>query len=222
MSNVLNGFKGSLEWVHKQEDRQWAPSKPYWPGGESGVTLRPGIDLGYCSKQVVRDAYLSGSGASILSQSDWNVLSPHIGKRGEEARRVVSQGGEIDQVQISYQQGKKAFPHVAKKYWEGITSRFPSLLGSSVPGAVHTALLSLAFNRGIWNADLASIKQEIKNRNWIQLGQEISEMQQKHELKGIRVRRRREGKKVTRAAALIQFANRQGKIKAADVVPINT
>lgn len=40
----LPAFRGDLEWV---QDQEGFSGTPYWPGGVSGVTLDPGVDLGH-------------------------------------------------------------------------------------------------------------------------------------------------------------------------------
>lgn len=221
MKRVLDKFRGDLEWVHRQEDRKWAPSKPYWPGGNSGVTLRPGVDLGYCDEGTVRMAYLDNPEGAIINNCQWKDLRDVFGIKGREAREKVKNDMDLRAIRIRYDQGLTAFPYVAEKYWDGITERFPDLKRPSVPGAVQTALLSLAFNRGIWNNDLEQLRDNIGKEDWQGLGEEIANMQQRHELTGIRVRRRKEGKKVQRVARLLRFSERQGKVEPADVVPIN-
>ncbi|MEK6709483.1 MAG: peptidoglycan-binding protein, partial [Nitrospinota bacterium] len=43
-AQLLPGFAGDLEWVHARESHH---GSPYWPKGNSGVTLDPGFDLGH-------------------------------------------------------------------------------------------------------------------------------------------------------------------------------
>ena len=43
LAEHLPTFEGDLLWVHQLEGHA---GRPYWPEGESGVTLDPGIDLG--------------------------------------------------------------------------------------------------------------------------------------------------------------------------------
>ena len=62
-----------------------------------------------------------------------------------------------------------------------------------MPPAVHTALLSLAYNRGPNNRDLAQLAEPLQAGAWPRIGNLIAAMQQDHQLEGIRRRRREEG-----------------------------
>ena len=53
-STRLKGFRGNLSWVHAREGHA---GKVYWARGASGVTLDPGIDLGYVSLSILQKAY---------------------------------------------------------------------------------------------------------------------------------------------------------------------
>ena len=46
----LGQFHGDLDWVHRQEGHA---GHPYWPGGASGVTLDPGVDLGQAAASLI-------------------------------------------------------------------------------------------------------------------------------------------------------------------------
>lgn len=50
----LQSFRGDLEWIHAREGHL---GKPYWPGGASGITLDPGVDLGHVPLDCVEDLY---------------------------------------------------------------------------------------------------------------------------------------------------------------------
>jgi GH24 family phage-related lysozyme (muramidase) len=53
-------------------------------------------------------------------------------------------------------------------------------------------LLSLAYNRGVFNTGLESLENVIQDRNWRVVAEIIRRMQQHHKLLGIRIRRRQE------------------------------
>ncbi len=50
ITRELPGFRGDLEWVDLQEGHHGVP---FWPGGGSGVTVDPGIDLGQADASLV-------------------------------------------------------------------------------------------------------------------------------------------------------------------------
>ena len=201
--SLLSGFRGSTSWVHSQEDAPNQPSGPYWPGGASGVTLRPGVDLGYCSLEILESSYFP-----LLSAELRAAIRAAMGIRGTAARAYLrsSRAAVLKQISISYALGDQHFPVVADPYWKKITARFPSLLRPSTPGGVHTAFLSLAFNRGPANTGLSGLRNNIESEDWLGLAREIAAMQQDHALMGIRTRRRREAQVVRDAVALLAEA----------------
>jgi GH24 family phage-related lysozyme (muramidase) len=69
----------------------------------------------------------------------------------------------------------------------------------SCPGAVHTALLSLAFNRGPNNNALECLHAPLAQQDWQACATEIGNMQQDHALAGIRKRRKMEAELITKS-----------------------
>ena len=53
-NDKMEGFRGDLSWVHAREGHA---GKAYWPGGVSGVTLDPGVDLGHVRPELFETAY---------------------------------------------------------------------------------------------------------------------------------------------------------------------
>ena len=51
---LLASFHGDLDWVHMHEGHC---GRPYWPGGASGVTLDPGVDLGHVPEDRIESLY---------------------------------------------------------------------------------------------------------------------------------------------------------------------
>lgn len=177
---LLPGFRGDLAWLHAREGHN---GRPYWPGGQSGVTVDPGLDLHY---------------------ADWNlaaaVLGPHLTAnqiaRLKAVRSLFGQAAEpavkrLSDIRISRELAAQLLPQVADPYWRGLVRRFPEVLAGSP--AVHTALLSLAYNRGVGNKALALLRPLIAAQDWSAVGREIRGMQQDHKLANIRERRRLEG-----------------------------
>ena len=77
-------------------------------------------------------------------------------------------------------------------YWVAIRKRFQSLNNADTPAGVHTALLSLAYNRGANNRALEVLSLPMEQGQWVDCAQLIAGMQQNHHLEGIRKRRRME------------------------------
>ncbi len=181
----LKYFHGDLNWVHAQEGHA---GKVYWPGGHSGVTLDPGVDLGHIDASLFDDAY-----KSLLSPEAINACRCVLGLKGEAAKAAMHNlSSAFSSVQISRQIAAGIFPFIADPYWRKISKRYPPLTQDQCPGEVQTALLSIAFNRGASNPKLSVMDNAILSKNWIMLADVIGNMQQDHKLKGIRLRRQQE------------------------------
>ena len=98
----------------------------------------------------------------------------------------------IKEIRINREQAYRLMPLTAKPYWTGITRRMKGLIRKDIPPSVQTALLSLAYNRGVFNRGLEPLENVIRDRAWREVAEIIRRMQQKHKLRGIRVRRRQE------------------------------
>lgn len=186
MSKMLQGFRGNVAWVHAQEDFKGAKSC-YWPGGSSGVTLRPGVDLGHANLGLVRDNY-----QDRLTPAQWEACVGAKEVRGTDAKNLLAKDPRLQSIHISYEDGTTLFPVVAIPYWKGVLRVFPSILRDRVPSSVHTVFLSLAFNRGYANKELRELVAPLEVGDWRRLASMIGSMQQDHKLEAIRKRRKQE------------------------------
>ena len=188
---MVETFRGDVNWVHAQEDFRGAKAV-YWPGGASGITLRPGVDLGHASFPLVLSSY-----ASLLTEDQLVACKEVKGLKGNNARLIFASGGSVARrlktISISYEEGGILFPVVADPYWKKVCSRFPTILEADVPPAVHTAFLSIAFNRGAENNALGVLTGPLNRKDWAGLARVFAGMQQGHQLSVIRRRRREEG-----------------------------
>lgn len=185
IEEILPSFRGDLEWIHAREGHL---GKPYWPGGASGVTLDPGVDLGHLTLARVEVLY-----KDILTKKELKLLSQVDGIKGEGAKAALRAVPGLLDIRISRNQASKLFPIAAKPYWEKISKRMKGLSRVDTPASVQTVLLSLAYNRGVFNRDLEPLKELIMEKSWQEVASRVAKMQQRHELKGIRIRRRQEG-----------------------------
>ncbi|MBN2427153.1 MAG: peptidoglycan-binding protein [Deltaproteobacteria bacterium] len=183
-SERLNNFRGDLGWIHAREGHA---GRAYWPGGASGVTLDPGVDLGHAKTSMVEEAY-----EGILLQDQFEAVRKVFGVKGEAAKKVLDADPLLQSIRISRAQAEMVLPYVILPYWEAVSRRFPVLLAGDTPGAVQTALLSLAYNRGAGNRGLGSLEYPLKEKDWGRVADLIGNMQQDHRLEGIRKRRRME------------------------------
>jgi GH24 family phage-related lysozyme (muramidase) len=113
---------------------------PIWAGGESGVTIGMGYDLGFNSeKQFMAD----WSGAINLNFI--NALRPTIGIKGPQAKAMLK--GEILNVRIPYNTAYEVFVKSSLPRYYAMTKKiYPNmdLLNDDTKGA----LVSVVYNRG--------------------------------------------------------------------------
>lgn len=189
MITHLQGFRGNLATLLRWEG---VHGKPYWPGGHSGVTLDPGIDLGHSSfsenrlRNVIKEMRLR------LSPEQLESVFLAKGLRGEAARDFLANDLHLNAIEITTDQAWRALPVVAAPYWKAATHRWPSILMMDTPGVVHDVVLSLVFNRGPGNPKLAVLDEALQLGNWNALAGEIEGMQSDHLLPGIPTRRAEE------------------------------
>jgi len=177
----LKGFLGDVKWIHSLEGHA---GKPYWPGGESGVTLDPGFDLGYTTEEKLRGYY-----KGIFTAEGLTLLVKCLGVKGDKAAGLLI-NKPLLALTITRAQADGVFPWIADSYWEQACTRFPTLRGA--PGCVQAAVLSLCYNRGASNKDLNVLLEPMKGLYWTKVADTIGAMQQDHKLEGIRKRRRQE------------------------------
>ena len=184
VAQLLEGFDGDLDWVHEKEGHR---GQPYWPGGASGVTLDPGVDLGHARADLIEQLY-----GPILSDGEMTALREVFGIQGDAANAALRASPDIQAIRISSDQALEVMPHAAKSYWDAIRDRFDSLSREGTPPSVKTALLSLAYNRGSRNKGLEPLGEPLQSGQWDDAARIIGSMQQDHKLEGIRIRRRQE------------------------------
>ncbi|MEX2302989.1 MAG: pesticin C-terminus-like muramidase [Bryobacterales bacterium] len=180
----LKEFRGDLDWIHEKEGHR---GYPYWPQGESGVTLDPGVDLGQAAPELVERLY-----APLLTAAQMNAVRQVFGFQGENANAALKASAVLASIRLSPSQAADLMPYTAHDYWQRICTRFKALERKKTPPSVQTALLSLAYNRGPGNRYLESLQELLENERWNDAADKIAAMQQNHKLRGIRTRRRDE------------------------------
>lgn len=117
-----------------------ALQKPTWPGGESGVTIGLGADLGYMTeKQFLLDW------SSSLNLNFITPLRKVIGLKGLVAKSMLK--GEIMQVRVPYLTAYEVFIKTSlPRYYRMTKKIYPDLelLNEDTQGA----LVSMVYNRG--------------------------------------------------------------------------
>ncbi len=113
---------------------------PIWAGGESGVTIGMGYDLGYnTEKQFMLDW------SGVINLNYINALRPTIGVKGTQAKAMIK--GEILNVRIPYNTAYEVFVKSSLPRYYAMTKKiYPNmdLLNDDTKGA----LVSVVYNRG--------------------------------------------------------------------------
>jgi len=182
IAQILNGFHGDLDWLHLLEGHR---GRPYWPGGESGITLDPGVDLGYADPSLIENLFKD----RVLSGKQMKAVKGVQGIRGEKAKRALAEDPVLQGIRISRKQANEIMPFAAKPYWRDIVARFPNLSSEKALPAAQTVLLSLAYNRGPDNPELEVLEEPIQQKDWAKLAGAVGGMQQDHPSEGVRKRR---------------------------------
>lgn len=113
------------------------PSK--WPGGDSGITIGHGYDLGYCSA-----AEFARDWKDHLAPEDLDLLRSAIGKKAQDANAIKKR---FSGIVITKEAARAVFATATIPKWEAQTrAAFPGV--DKLPPRAFGALVSLVFNRG--------------------------------------------------------------------------
>jgi len=128
----------AIEFIIDEEgmDQPWR-----FPGGDSGVTLGHGYDLGAGTESK---AEMVNDWKQWLSGAELERLGSAIGKTGAAAQALCPGFRDIN---ISAEAADSVFFRATvPKYYQKMVSAFPN--AGKLPGSAQGALLSLTFNRG--------------------------------------------------------------------------
>ena len=135
-------------------------SKPHWPGGDAGLTIGIGYDLGYSSvTQFTQDW------GAFLEEDDIEVLSSCIGKKGRRSNRCLDQSKTIT---IPYAEARSVFVSVTVTYYaQRALTVYPEI--TQLPPDAQGAVLSLVMNRGTKMS--GDTRKEMRDlQKWVELG----------------------------------------------------
>jgi hypothetical protein len=180
----LRSFDGDLGWVHEREGHR---GTPYWPGGSSGVTLDPGVDLGQVTNETIKALY-----GTLLAPEQQAAIQNVIGIKGAAAKNSLDTNPTLRTIRIGREDAERIMAPAGQSYWNNIVARFPIVVDANTPPSVQTVLLSLSYNRGAQNQDLEQLLGPLSAQSWRDVASRIGAMQQNHEMEGIRVRRPKE------------------------------
>lgn len=141
-----------------------------WPGGDSGITIGIGYDLGYESSFV-------DDWKSLLSDDEISRLSEAVGKKGQSAKDIAHKFTDIE---ITEDQAKTVFINKTLPKYEAQTRKaFPGSDG--LPELAFGALVSLVFNRGPGmdgerRAEMRKIREAVPKRDLTEIARQIRSM----------------------------------------------
>jgi hypothetical protein len=188
----------SPEYYHRNLKR------PIWPGGESGITIGIGYDLGYNTpRQIERDW------TGRIPESDISRLVRLARLRGDEARRALRR---VSGVSIPFETAERVF-------YESTLTRFAAFTRRAYPGVerlpadVQAMLLSLVYNRGTAMSgsrrrEMKAIKALIRRKDLAGIADQIRSMKRlwdRNVLPGLHERRDTEADLVVSAERAYQW-----------------
>lgn len=114
------------------------PEHPYWPKGNSGITIGVGWDLGYHRQEDFLKTW-----AGLDSKTSKRLLVA-LGKRGSEAGQLAP---SLKAITIPQDVALTVFRgSLSTDYFPQLVRLFPGV--DNLPAEVQVALLSVVFNRG--------------------------------------------------------------------------
>jgi GH24 family phage-related lysozyme (muramidase) len=112
---------------------------PCYPGGQSGVTIGVGYDLGYNTQ-----AQFQADWGSRISGGDYNRLVRHVGKKGSSARAAIP---SVKDIVIPWDAAFEVFKrNTIPRFIKETLRAFPG--ADKLHRDAFGALVSLVFNRG--------------------------------------------------------------------------
>lgn len=156
--------------------------KPTWPGGESGITIGLGYDLGYNSEKQFKLDW-----GKTLSEASIKTLKTVLGLKGEKAK--ISLKGDLLNIRISYNIAYDVFVKCSvPRYYKLALSIYPGL--SELNEDTQGALVSMVFNRGAGlngesRKEMRAIVELVKKKDYEAIAEEIEKSKRLWEHRGL-------------------------------------
>ena len=159
-----------------------ALQKPTYQGGESGVTIGLGYDLGYnTEKQFLKDWTPS------LNLNFVNALRPLCGLKGEKAKAMIR--GEVLNVRIPYNIAYDVFVKSSiPRFYKATIGIYPEMIHLNED--TQGALVSMVYNRGTSligdsRKEMKAIVDLVKAQDYEGIAEEIEKSKRLWEHKGM-------------------------------------
>jgi GH24 family phage-related lysozyme (muramidase) len=145
---------------------------PCYPGGESGVTIGIGYDLGYnTSYEFAKDW------KGVIDTQSYMRLLRHLGKKSSEAKAAIS---SVEDIEVSWDAAEIVFKKNTLPRFINETKRaFPN--SEKLHPDAFGALVSLVFNRGASisgpsRIEMLNIRNLIDSKNYKAIANEVRKM----------------------------------------------
>ena len=156
--------------------------KPTWAGGESGITIGIGADLGYMTEKEFMKVW-----SPHLNLNFIECLRKVVGLKGIQAKQMLR--GEILNVRVPYNTAYEVFvKYDIPKYYAKTKAIYPQLdeLNEDTQGA----LVSMVYNRGNKlegdsRIEMKRIVEMVKNKDYEGIAEEIENSKRHWEGKGL-------------------------------------
>ena len=156
--------------------------KPTWAGGESGITIGIGADLGYMTEKEFMKVW-----SPHLNLNFIECLRKVVGLKGIQAKQMLR--GEILNVRVPYNTAYEVFvKYDIPKYYAKTKAIYPQLdeLNEDTQGA----LVSMVYNRGNKlegdsRIEMKAIVEMVKNKDYEGIAEEIEKSNRHWEGKGL-------------------------------------
>lgn len=147
-------------------------SHPTWPGGDSGITIGIGYDLGYQTPSRLDVDWRRYLKADIIEQ-----LKIACGKKGRVAKALLQ---SLNHISIPYNTARSVFVDVSLPRYAALTKRIYPGIEDLYPDA-QAALVSLVYNRGSSltgdnRKEMKAICRLVKARDYAGIAQKIHDM----------------------------------------------
>lgn len=161
---------------------------PIWPGGNSGVTIGIGYDLGYSNGDQFGEDW-----RNYLNEAEKAALIPALGVKGTRARDLLPRFGSV---QVPFRVASSQFASEALPRYVALTESALSNTSELHPECLG-ALVSLVYNRGpSFNvaaandpsnrySEMRNIADHMRNRSFDLIPDEIRSMKRIWEGKGL-------------------------------------
>ena len=156
--------------------------KPTWAGGDSGITIGIGADLGYMTEKEFMKVWSPNLNLNYIDS-----LRKVIGLKGIQAKQMLR--GEILNVRVPYNTAYEVFvKYDIPKYWAKTKAIYPELdqLNEDTQGA----LVSMVYNRGNKlegdsRIEMKRIVDMVKNKDYEGIAEEIEKSKRHWENRGL-------------------------------------